>query len=747
MASYFVQADDNLYQVDPDGTFTLLTIPASLTLYGATQPVRSTLFQVGETALIIGVNGATHDFYIDTYGVIRKLQIASPTSYPVPSAGAGTDLTGVYKVACTFKVKDANGQTLLESGMGPISTSTSLTSKTIALASIPVSGDPDVNARGLYRTLSGGNVLYPWFDIDDNTTLSEDRGVADSLLSLLPTVAIRYGTPPELKLIASWRDRLWGAPRSPIDHVRWTDEHLFYGWSQDNEIIIPPQNTDAFGVTAFIPRRDNIGIARRRSLYMISGTSNDSFQRIGVSESLGCVSQESVVVIENVAYMLGDMGVNEWSDSGMRCVSDVQVATWFITDRFFNRAQFHQAQGRYNPDTNCYELLLCGVGSTSLDRWIAYDLASRTWLGPHLTDAFTPTCTASGIGRRGTLTDADDLPITAFGGDDGIIYKRDQDAILDNTTGVSFSLELPPLSANEPDLFKFFDRPTIHTRMEDQGSLVIMPIVGNLADIQGDTAYAQVILEDTPKAYYRFEEADSLTFFDASGNGFDGTASAPTGFTYGVTGAVSDGTQGISTDGLQSTIIIDDLVLGTTCSFEVWLKASASGSAFGGIVGNASVGTGFYYIPATGLLDIDINGVTDNYNHTPLTYGVLHHIVVSISAGSGIFYVNGAVDGTFTGWPGFTANRLLNISGSALFASLVDELAIYKHALTATQVQTHYLRGITDPRINHDLTLDRETLPRLGAGRYCRLNLSHSSTEERLRIYGLELPYSILSRR
>lgn len=483
MASYLIQANANLYTVSQAGVATALTLPSSITLYGTAQRCRPVLFQVGENPLIVVVNGGTHDFYITQEGTVRQLQLAAPTSYPIPTAGTGSDLSGVYMVACTFKVKDANGTTIMESGMGPISTpTTSLVTKTIALANIPISGDTAVNARGLYRTLAGGNVLYPWFDIDNNTTLSEDRGIADSLLSILPTTAIRLGSPPDLKLITTWRDRLWGSPRSPLDRLRWTDERLFYGWSADNEIVIPPQGADAYGVTALIPRRDALGVARRRALYMIVGTSNDSFQRIGVSETLGCVSQESVVVIQNVAYMLGDHGVNEWSDSGARSVSDAQVEAWFTSDTYFNRAQFSKAQGRYNPDTNCYELLLCAAGSTNLDRWVSYNLSTRTWLGPHLTNAFTPSCFASSSNARGVLTDTDDLPLVVMGGKDGYLYKRNTAVILDHLTQVPFSLSLPPLSASEPDLLKFFDRPTLHARKESYGTLTVTPTVGDLTD-------------------------------------------------------------------------------------------------------------------------------------------------------------------------------------------------------------------------------------------------------------------------
>jgi len=497
MASYLAQGGTSLYHVSQAGVAVPFTLPAGITLFGSSQICRPVLFQVIDKPLIIVVNGGTHDFYIDQTGTARQLQLAAPTGTPVLTAGASTGLTGIYQVAVTFKVKDTNGATIIESGMGPSSVaSASLVNQSLRLDNIPTSGDGTVNARGIYRTLSGGTTLYPWFDIDDNTSLFDDRATVDSLLSIIQTTATRLGAPPDLKLVASWRERLWGVPRQQVDHVRWTDERVFYGWSADNELLAPPVGNDISGVTALIPRRDNLGICKKRQLYMVTGNSNDSFQRVGISETLGCMSQESVVVINNVAYMLGERGVNEWSDYyGVRSVSDAQVQNWFNTDTYFNRSQFTKAQGRFNQDTNSYELLLCSAGSTNLDRWVAFQLDTRTWFGPHKTDAFTPTSAGTNSTRRGLLLDSNDLPITAFGGSDGFIYKRDQSVVTDNGIHVSLDINLPFLSAQEPDFDKYFDQPTIHTRADSDKKLVIVPTVGNLNSAAGVPLYHDLTLD------------------------------------------------------------------------------------------------------------------------------------------------------------------------------------------------------------------------------------------------------------
>lgn len=488
MASYFVQADTSLYLMTQAGVATALALPAGVTVYGPAIPCRVSTFGAGQDPVVIVTRGVSQDFWIDTFGVTHLLAITPPAAPPAVAAGTGTGLTGVYQVALTNKLKDAFGRTLLESAPGPSSTgSASLVNQSLKVTSIPTSGDPNMNARGLYRSLSGGTVLYPWFDIDNNTDLSEDRAIADATLSLLPTTAGSNGAPPNLGLLISWKDRLWGVPLLKLDSLRWSEERLFYAWPQVNEIIIPPRNTDAFGVTALIPRRDQLGIARRNRLYQITGESNDTFQRAVISETLGCMSQESVVVVRDTAYFLGERGVVQWDAQSVGYISEAQVDRWFISDDYFNRAKFSSAQGRYNADTDSYELLLMSAGSSTLDRWISFDLKRRVWLGPHTTAEFTLSAAASSDERHGWITDTNRLPLSVFGSTSGFLYKRDPTVANDGASAVTLNIDTPFLSGDppEPELTKIFLQMTAHSRIETGGSLIITPIVGNLNSATG----------------------------------------------------------------------------------------------------------------------------------------------------------------------------------------------------------------------------------------------------------------------
>lgn len=520
MASYLVQGGTTLYLVSQSGVQTAITLPTGVTLSGTATPCRAVLFGSGSDPYILVVNGLTKDIYIDKYGVARVLNIVSPIAAPTVATGAmtgptGTLLTGVYAVAETFKVKRADGSLLLETGLSPLSTgSPALATGSLAVNSMPVSGEASVNARGLYRTLSGGNVLYPWFDVDDNTTLSEDRASSDGSLSLLPTTATTNGTPPPLKLITTWKDVLWGVPKNKVDYVRWTEPRLIYAWSQTNELVAPPQNTDIYGVTAFIPRRDQLGIARRDRLYQVTGDSDDTFARTQVSPNIGCVSQESVVVIRDVAYWQAERGIVEWTSESIGYISEAQVDDWFTSDTYFNRSLFSSVQGRYNPDTDSVEFLVAGVGSTVLNMWISFDIKGRRWFGPHLS-ALPLSCCASDSDRHGYLRNATGLPMAVFGGTIGYLYARDTSVADDDGRAVALDVQLPVLGSFAPEQDKVWLDPTLHLRAEPSGSSALTMSVTTPV---GPLDNAGIIL-DTDPTMSTADLTDSYQRLDRPGTG------------------------------------------------------------------------------------------------------------------------------------------------------------------------------------------------------------------------------------
>jgi hypothetical protein len=226
-----------------------------------------------------------------------------------------------------------------------------------------------------------------------------------------------------------------------------------------------------------------MAVFKRNSAHKIVGDDENSYQRVTITEGAGLIAPESVRVIRNVGYGLGENGVYQYDDEGFRSISQETVAEWFESDTYFNRAMFPYAEGRWNPETNAYELHLAAVGSSVLDRWVSYDLARKTWLGPHLTSAFTPKC-------AGEVVNASGSTIPVIGGSDGYVYTMNGATRTDGTaTAIDFDVSTIH-TCNTPDIEKQFLQMDVLSKIEAAGTLSVTPTVGGLdASAQSAMSY------------------------------------------------------------------------------------------------------------------------------------------------------------------------------------------------------------------------------------------------------------------
>jgi hypothetical protein len=386
MSFTLLQVGKNLRSVNSTGALSpVLALPTGVTLVTNLVP-RFARFN----RYVILVNTPSRPLSIGDDGTVRLLTPAPPSSQVIltgPHAGA---LTGTYLAKQTYKLLDASSNVISESDYGPAEpVATAIVAKKL-LATFPLSTDK-VDASQLYRTTTLGQTYFTWLLISGNVTKSVEDDTSDAGLGIAQGPFL--GTAPDLTLIAEFGGRLWGVSRTNVDTLRYTEAGTMYGWSVLNVIPIPHVGSDGAGVTALIPRRNALGVARLSVFNQITGTDRTNFNPTVVQggENVGCISQESVVVFNDVAYFLWRDGVYTWDSTGIRSITNGRVRSWFTTDTYFNRAMFWRAFAQLDPFTLKYRLFLASVGSTNCDRWIEYDLQTNTWWGPHNTDAFVPT--------------------------------------------------------------------------------------------------------------------------------------------------------------------------------------------------------------------------------------------------------------------------------------------------------------------------------------------------------------------
>ena len=473
MPFYLLHAGTSLQKSTTAGVLTNITLPSGVTMV-STRPIRAatladTVVIVNATSRNIALNPTT----LDT----RLLGMAAPTAaLTAVTSGAGV-LKGAYRYKYTYAI--LSGDTILtESPMSPASTVTNFNNHAAALSGVTVSATSGVTHRIIYRTVAGGTEYFEAARIADNTTTTTTDNMADYDLALL-AVAEEKGNPPGIdgtdrfSLIASWKDRLFASPNNDPDFVYVSGNRDISSWAESRRLTIQSKGEDSYGVTAFMVRRDELVIAKRRKLWKLIGTSPDDFELVLIADGVGAMVQEACVVVRDTCYFLGEDGFYEYGTNGVVKLSRDMVQPWFTTDTYFNRAKFANAFVKYNQLYDKVELHLANVGDTDINRWVEFDLKQRVWFGIHKTDAFTPTC-------AGAMDDSNGFSTPVIGGSNGFLYRQNQSAARDDTTAINMDITTKFHSGNTPDIEHFWDQVSVFNKVEAAGTLTVTATVGDL---------------------------------------------------------------------------------------------------------------------------------------------------------------------------------------------------------------------------------------------------------------------------
>lgn len=482
MAFYLVQSGTKLYKVDTNGNAVELALPSGVTINSA----RRGRFAILDRTVVF-VNAPSLNLQIDPNLTVRILTPTTPTTSPVAAAGAAGALTGSYRYGVTFAIMSGT-RVITESGMSDPSSAVVLALQQGALSSIPVSAQPGINARRIYRTLNGGTDFFLVTTIVDNTstTLAGDNTTDEEAAAGTP-LDEGLGQPPGattgdyIEEIVAWKDRLWIMSHNEPDRIRFSANGLAYGFNEDNEVKAKPVGADLAGGTGFIARRDELGIGKRRKFMKVIGNDESDFEVIGVNEDVGIWAPESAVVNRDIGYFLAEDGVYAFASGPLTCLSREKVHPWFTTDDFFNRALFPQAFAHYNQRLDGYQLWLASAGSDVIDRWVFLDMKTRNWYGPHKTAALTASCV-------GVFEDNDGLVVPVIGDVDGQIWRMNQPAFRDGASAIDFDVYGKFHSQGNPDSTKVWGPLSVFNKAESGGTLTIEARVGGLNARMGPVA-------------------------------------------------------------------------------------------------------------------------------------------------------------------------------------------------------------------------------------------------------------------
>ncbi|MCC6798318.1 MAG: LamG domain-containing protein [Candidatus Hydrogenedentes bacterium] len=252
---------------------------------------------------LIFCNGLDPNYKYDGANVPQACSIAQPSAAPSVALGGAGAITGTVRYRVQFRnTADAEIPRSLASA---VSGSVTPAAQIVNLSSVPVSSDPQVNQRRIYRSDNGG--LYRYLgDINDNTTTTYADNTAIGLATEL--IDDRLGDVEPCKFCAVFNNKLFFANgKTNPSALYWAETNTSYGFYALNKIQIDPGDGDE--ITGLVATEAALVIFKRRSIHELTGEGAETFQRRKVVDGQGSVAGQTCQATAGGVYFLSYNGV------------------------------------------------------------------------------------------------------------------------------------------------------------------------------------------------------------------------------------------------------------------------------------------------------------------------------------------------------------------------------------------------------------------------------------------------------
>jgi len=125
----------------------------------------------------------------------------------------------------------------------------------------------------------------------------------------------------------------------------------------------------------------------------------------------------------------------------------------------------------------------------------------------------------------------------------------------------------------------------------------------------------------------------------------------------------------------------------------MWIYPILSSDSYGTLLSQGS-SVGIWYRGGTTKLVSYYYGGKDHQTSAPLTENQWHHIVITNNAGTATFYVDGKIDNSYTGAPGYNPDNIGNDAGSETFNGKIDQLLVWNRSLSASEIYELYASNL-----------------------------------------------------
>lgn len=289
-----------LYYGPYGGPYNPLSLPEALT------PGLNTQFVFAQKWCFV-CNGVDTPLKIDLNLVVTFWGIVAPTTAPSLAASGVSLMTGTYRYCVTFGSADC------ESSQGEISAPITVTNQGVQLSAIPVSIDPQVTQRNIYR--EGGTIgeFLLIHTINDNTTTTYLDTLSDANV-VGQQLTIFRDPPLPFTYIATHQERIWGwgTPSDP-SIVYYSNLNEPYAFNYDTGTLPVGENSFNDVATGMNSLGSVLLLNKRRTLYAVYGSTDADFIAVKQSDT-GCRSGKTVASLDGTAAWLNRRGV--WFSTG-----------------------------------------------------------------------------------------------------------------------------------------------------------------------------------------------------------------------------------------------------------------------------------------------------------------------------------------------------------------------------------------------------------------------------------------------
>lgn len=239
----------------------------------------------------------------------------------------------------------------------------------ISETSAPVAND--YNGTWQVDVITTTNVPNDTIQFQATTTLAE-AATTDTAMNI-------NGVAPNASILREHVGRLWCNDKSRRDRLHYSgsfNHEQWQGFGDSGALDIGVGDGDPEGITAIYPTfKGELFVAKRTKLYRVSGYSPETFSVNLVSNGIGCVSHNSIALIDqDDMVFVSEKGVHSitatssFGDFNAAFISS-DIQRTFIEN--FTRARLKYVKAAYNPEINsvafCFtDMNLADITNTNL---------------------------------------------------------------------------------------------------------------------------------------------------------------------------------------------------------------------------------------------------------------------------------------------------------------------------------------------------------------------------------------------